>query len=697
MALLRLLFLPGPRRGPGRWLPAVVAAPALAALLAGAAAAGTMDPGLFAAEDGETRALLAFLDLEGASMLADMMWIYNTGILVLAGVLLVYQCVAGTVDTARQGRWGFGGWQIVRIVAAVALMAPLAGGLNGAQHIVLSLARLGGDFANAVWQPFGEEFSAARPVRPEAGEHLRRAAIARALVAETCRHVANAGGAVLVAVETDASGNGIRRRYAGTGADMPDDLCGVIVYGVHAAAPGADPPAGIGALAPLQDSAAAGEAVAAMAEAHRLAFEALLPAIRALAAEIGARFVPGSPVYGRPLPEADPWLARAGLAERYREAMARAMEEAAGRHDEAMAALGEARGGPHSWLWAGSAFNMLAWQAGRFQAAARNVPRVALPGEVLDAWSPPAAAAVESLLAWLGRSSMRPVIASAATGGGVAGGGAGPGEIVSGLLDIVRFEATIVASGDNPVVDLAVFGHDLIAAAFSAIGVLTGAAAGSNLLEGVPVIGSALDVFEAVWSVADGFVTLFLGVLLVAGVILAYVLPVLPFIRFLFGILAWLLAVVEAVLAVTVFAAAHISRDAHGGLLTGAARQGWLLLASLVLRPVLMVFGLVLGTLVFLAAMEVLNGLWAPQLMRAQASGLADPAGFLAMLVLYTMIAWVLMNSAFRLIDTLPQAVLQWIGGQSGAAADGADRVTAIAAGGVSRLFGLRPVRPGPR
>ena len=720
MALLRILFLPefgqslrhaaaatarlgalaaclaGGNGRPWTWVALAIVAPGILVILAALvdeAGAQTMDPGLFAVEDSETRTILGFLGglaVPGAAnVLADMMLIYNSGILVLAGVLLIYQCAAGTVDTARQGRWGFGGWQIVRIVTAVALMAPLPGGLNGAQHIVLGLAWLGGDFANAVWQPFTQDFASARPVRPEAGEHLRRAAIARALVAETCLFVANADGAILVAVETDVTRTRIVRRYTGTGADMPDELCGAIAFGVHPAGDAAEFPGGIGNQAPLQESEAASEAVRAMAEAHRLAFEDLLPAIRAMAAELGARFVPASPAYGEPLPEADPWLARRGLAGRYREAMREAMEHATRRHDEAMVSLGEAWNGPQSWLWAGSAFNTLAWQTGRFQAAARNVPRVALPGESLDRWSPPAAAAAESLLAWLARSSMSPILVSAATGGGPASGGTGPDEIVSGLFDFIRFDATIVASGDNPVLDLAVFGHDLIAAALSAIGVLTGASAGSNLLEGVPVIGSALDVFEAVWSVADGFVTLFLGVLLVAGVILAHVLPVLPFIRFLFGIVAWLLAVVEAVLAVTIFAAAHISRDDSERLIATATRQGWLLLPSLVLRPVLMIFGLVLGTFVFLAAMDVLNALWVPQMQKAQASGLADPIGFLAMLVLYTMIAWALMNSAFRLIDTLPSAVLQWIGAAGTGRDDGADRVTAIAVGGISRLSGL--------
>ena len=92
-----------------------------------------------------------------SSVLGDMLFVFNGGVLALAGFLLVWHTVAGTLDTAREGRFGFGAWEIVRIVAAVALMAPLPGGMNGAQHAVIGLAHLGGDFANAVWEPFSEE------------------------------------------------------------------------------------------------------------------------------------------------------------------------------------------------------------------------------------------------------------------------------------------------------------------------------------------------------------------------------------------------------------------------------------------------------------------------------------------------------------------------------------------------------------
>ena len=208
---------------------------------------------------------------------------------------------------------------------------------------------------------------------------------------------------------------------------------------------------------------------------------------------------------------------------------------------------------------------------------------------------------------------------------------------------------------------------------------------GSGLLESIPFFGKGLDAFESVWRVTDGFVSTILGLMLIAGAVLAFVLPALPFIRFLFGVFGWLVNVVEAVLAVTVFAAAHVTRGQDRSLMVPATRQGWLFLPGLILRPPLMLFGLILGYFVFLAAIGLLNAIWLPQLRDAGASDGLGPIGFLAMLTLYVLLCYALMNGAFKLIDLLPSAVMDWIGGRAGGTDDGAGRLAGAVTGGIAR------------
>ena len=141
-------------------------------------------------------------------------------------------------------------------------------------------------------------------------------------------------------------------------------------------------------------------------------------------------------------------------------------------------------------------------------------------------------------------------------------------------------------------------------------------------------------MFQSAWQISHALVSTLLGLLIVAGAALAYVLPALPLIRFLFGILGWILNVPISVLAVTVFAAAHVTREDGDRLTIQATRQGWLFLPALVLRPALMLLDLILGYFVFLAGIGLFNQVWLPQMRNAGTSAGLGPIGFLAMLAL---------------------------------------------------------------
>ena len=645
------------------------------------AAAQSIERGLFADTDSATREVLAFLGglgAHGPSAVGDMLFAFNAGVLVLAGFLLVWHAAAGTVDTAREGRFGFGAWAIVRIVTAVALMAPLPGGLNGAQHAVVGLAHLGGDFANAVWKPFSEEALAeSRPIVPRPREALWRAAIARTLIAETCARAANesaalAGDDPYVEIDEEDDDGIAWFSYDGDGRGMPDGMCGAIRF------------------SGLEADGAPGLA----AEGHRRALTGLLPAVRAIAGGLAAHYVPGTPFYGRPLPDIDALLAGQDLAGAYARVLDEALTRAASEERATLARVVAEDAREASWMAAASFFNTIAHRVGLFQAAAHNVPSVALPTPSLDEWVPSADAAVKGVAAQLARSSRyHPMLLSAADAGAGALPASGDGEsggMVSGLLEFIDLDSVIVADSGNPIADLAALGHGLLNAALAAVAALMGAATGSGLLESIPFIGKGLDVFESAWQVSDALVSTLLGLLVIAGAVLAYVLPALPFIRFLFGILGWILNVAIAVLAVTVFAAAHVTREDGDRLTVQATRQGWLFLPALVLRPALMLLGLILGYFVFLAGIGLFNQVWLPQMRDAGASGGLGPVGFLAMLALYVIVAYGLMNASFKLIDLLPSAVLDWIGGRAGAGDDGGERTGGTAVAGFSRLSAVR-------
>jgi conjugal transfer/type IV secretion protein DotA/TraY len=58
-----------------------------------------------------------------------------------------------------------------------------------------------------------------------------------------------------------------------------------------------------------------------------------------------------------------------------------------------------------------------------------------------------------------------------------------------------------------------------------------------------------------------------------------------------FGVLGWMIMIVESLIAAPVWAASHVIPEGEG-FAGNAARQGWMLLLNILFRPILLVLGL---------------------------------------------------------------------------------------------------------
>src|SRR5208337_3853424 len=88
-----------------------------------------------------------------------------------------------------------------------------------------------------------------------------------------------------------------------------------------------------------------------------------------------------------------------------------------------------------------------------------------------------------------------------------------------------------------------------------------------------------------------------LSIVLIQGLIIAYVLPMIPWVMWMAGVCGWIVLVCEAMIAVPLWMLAHMTAGGDG--LHGRAIEGWGLLFNVVFRPSLMVIGLFLGYFVF--------------------------------------------------------------------------------------------------
>ena len=214
----------------------------------------------------------------------------------------------------------------------------------------------------------------------------------------------------------------------------------------------------------------------------------------------------------------------------------------------------------------------------------------------------------------------------------------------------------------DPMIGLTSIGKALIVVALALIGAVTiaGFATGGGLAVSLaPVIGG----------------------MTLAGITLAYLLPIMPFVFWILGVTGYLLTAIEAIIAVNLWALAHMRMDGDG--ISGeAGRRGWLLLLTLTFTPVLMIFGFIAGMIIF----RVSDGLLSAGFFYAVegiiggnlAFGLFAVAGYAVFLAGVYII---LLERSFSLITEFPQRVLRWIGES--------DQVS-------SATFIAAPVRPRP-
>jgi len=183
----------------------------------------------------------------------------------------------------------------------------------------------------------------------------------------------------------------------------------------------------------------------------------------------------------------------------------------------------------------------------------------------------------------------------------------------------------------------------------------------------------------------------FAGVGLLIGFVLFYVLPFLPFLYFFFAVGNWVKGIFEAVVAMPLWALAHLRIDGEG-IPGEAAIGGYFLIFEIFIRPILIVFGLLAAVTVFAAMVKVMNEVF--YLLISNVSG-SDPRSSAACFtnpnatagqqdvidasrvslsnayrgpvdeffftIVYTILVYMIGTTCFKMIDMLPNEMLRWI------------------------------------
>lgn len=368
--------------------------------------------------------------------------------------------------------------------------------------------------------------------------------------------------------------------------------------------------------------------------------------------------------------------------------------------DAEIAAL-DALGNRNPWVlqkgWAGAAiwYNSIAKMNGAVTAAVFNVPktklypfvmekivaqRKALSADVSGPWRFDPLLA-DNHLADLPRQGDQYIAAALYAAytfwendgyaAGTANADVGTGSLVLDAINIVFGTSGMFEMRRNtethPLAQLSSIGRGLIEATIRNL-LFAGAAQGLSKIFG----GTLGEIAQA----GSTFVVAVSRMLLVMGVILFYVLPFLPFIYFFFAVSSWVKSIFEAVVGMPLWALAHIRIDGEG-LPGQGASNGYFLLLEVFLRPVLIVTGLIAAMSMFSATVFVLNNIF--DLVVANMTGYdktcellgcgptmvefyRGPIDELFFTAVYVIIAYLLGNSSFKLIDEVPSHVMRWAG-----------------------------------
>ncbi len=217
----------------------------------------------------------------------------------------------------------------------------------------------------------------------------------------------------------------------------------------------------------------------------------------------------------------------------------------------------------------------------------------------------------------------------------------------------------------NPVTSAATLGSGLVSLVASiwimgAVSVL-GIAAVAGIVPCANPMGNAINSFLA-WFMP--MLSVLMGILFLLGATLAYYIPMVPYILFLFGGIGWLIGVIESMAAAPLVAVGIMYPEGSHEIM-GKAEPAVMLLTNIFIRPSLMVIGFIAGISLSYVGVWLLNAGFARAAlaMAAGTQGLAWIFMPIAMMSIYTALIVQIINQSFGLIHLLPDEVLRWVGG----------------------------------
>ena len=602
----------------------------------------------------------------GSSPLAAMMDVFNTSIAAVGVILLVYSLTAGIVQTAHDGE--FLGkrysslWMPIRTVIGVTSVLPVVNGWALSQLVMVWAAKVGIGIANLVWAAgIGAMLSINNNVvTPQAA--TQDAAIKGILKAETCMIGQNkmlddsgmpTSQHFTMKVKSDyaiLAGIGLNTpdRYAilfgGDGSHYPEDACGgvsVPIMGSLFKAIGNTVEGG-----QSSQMVSTGQIVRAHGEALQTMATSLMP--------IAQQIVDGQ--------TPDPALL-AQIDKAYVDQVTQTIAGEVQVADNALANFIHSDG--ESWAYAGSIYQKIA-------SINRDIiDAAALKANVIDPTEGTADSTGNIMNDGIELGSnryagyMQRIQQSTGGQGGNSGildrlfGGSVISPLMNGAFQIMTLGDT------NPMTAMTNLGYTLVSGGVAAITTATMTAGEIETAAGSKILGTGIGQPTGTITATLGLVDMILLSVIGVGLYYCAFLPFIPFLEWFGAMVAYVIIVIEGVVGAVLWSIAHLEAEGEG--LPDKSMHGYLFVLNVILRPSLMLIGLVAGGLMLTAmgsflqiGLSILFGSNNPY------PGIASLLLFIASLMIMAVMMNGLIHRSFALIHILPDKIISWIGGNFG-------------------------------
>lgn len=617
--------------------------------------------------------------------------IFNSAVLFLSAVFVMYTTIKGTIDSAHDGellgRKMSSIWVPLRAVAGIAGLLPLSNGFSLVQVAVLWVALLGVGAADKVWEAMMDKLSQdnmiGRPSipdsRPLAANILRFEVCMAAMnkqfqesgrpdriqVSETQRTITNTGeilsagnlatAAIPVAGAVNLASSIVNSRYtvseyqwaASAGTYQNPNVCGALHWTQSEES--------------SESNGSTSVAKGPILAAHSQAVKSMISTLRPAAAQIVAGNKPAPGVIDQ---------AAFTYENALRDGAKTAVQQSNDKSKTEFIQLAKDGG----WLYAGTYYNQIVRLNDAMQSTINALP-TSEPVSIDDKETHETLLTYRDALAvtdeYIKNRSHSPQSAYQQEWQSAYKDPDGSVKVPRSWEDIKRLfslpamgaihQMTQEIAGSNlsHISQMKAVGDTIVSAAWGLAGTLAVGSGLANSNAAKLTVGNVFDVGAALASMSGMLGTIF-SLLLMAGLILAFYVPMIPYICWITGCIKWLVITCEAEMSSPIFGAAHVHPD--GDDTVGKAGPGYMIILSVFLRPMLMTFGMIFSITLAQPITHLVNSTYMTAVAGSMHDSFNGLGAFVAYSVLYAFIMAIVVHSVFALINYLPDNVLRWLG-----------------------------------